>query len=222
VDVFNAKQKRSFQTLMSGFKLSKYGNKTVRFLTLSTSDECKNQLGYSNGSLNYDFQILRKRILRYSPYRLYKEGYITHNNMIKKYGRDNLTKTFNFEYFKVETNESNGVLHITYRGSYLPYDFLVDNWTDIHLSWDLNIKKINLDDSKNASCYIVSQYVGGQGSSYVRSSQSWNWVYRGFKTKWYSLKHWYRGKQLFSIWDNILKQYALDYFYPQCSLSDFG
>jgi hypothetical protein len=222
VDVFNSKQKRSFQTLMSGFKLSKYGNKTIRFLTLTTSLLCSEQLNYENGSLNSDFQILRKRIMRYSPYRLYKEGYITKNNMTKKYGRNDLTKTFNFDYFKVETNEGNGVLHITYRGSWLPYNFLVDNWTDIHNSWDINIQKINLDDCKNASSYIVSQYVGGQGSSYVRSSQSWNWVYRGFKSKWYSLKSWFSGQKLFSIWDNILKQYAMDYFYPQTSLADFG
>jgi hypothetical protein len=207
---------------MSGFKLAKYGKKDIRFLTLTTSLICSLQEGYSNKSLNEDFQTLRKRIGRYSPHRLHKEGYITHRNMIKKYGRNNLTKTFNFDYFKVQTGEGNGVLHITYRGSWLPYNFIVDNWQDIHLSFDINIQKVNLKDTKQASCYIVSQYVGGQGSSYVRSSQSWNWVYRGFKTKWYNLKQWFSGQQLITIWNNQLKAYANDYFFPQSSLSDFG
>jgi hypothetical protein len=215
---------------MSGFKLAKYGKKDIRFLTLSTSLICQNAVAFYfnnefiefNGSLNDNFQTLRKRICRYSPYRLYKEGYITHRNMIKKYGRNDLTKTFNFEYFKVNTAEGNGVLHITYRGSYLPYNFIVDNWQDIHLSFDINIQKVNLNDTKQASCYIVSQYVGGQGSSYVRSSQSWNWVYRGFKTKWYNLSKWFSGQQLITIWNNQLKAYANDYFFPQSSLVDFG
>jgi hypothetical protein len=235
MSVFSAKQKRAFQTILSGLKFARYGGKIVRFLTLTTStlqvlniDSPKRlikdkQTGESKEvvDLNYSFQILRKRILRYSPYRLYKEGYISKNKMSKLYSRDEYFKKFSFEYFKVETNELNGVMHITYRGSYLPYNFLVDNWQDIHLSWELNIKKIDLNDSKNAACYVVSQYVGGQGSSYVRSSQSWNWVFRGFKSLWYRLSAAYPDV-CFKLWDRILRTNAIGYFYPQTFLSDFG
>jgi hypothetical protein len=219
--IFSSKQRRAFQTILSGLKFARFGGKIVRFLTLTTSTLCCEAIGYADGSLNKDFQVLRKRILRYSPYRLYREGYLTSKQLPKLYDRNEYFKKFNFEYFKVETNELNGVLHIVYRGSYLPYNFLVDNWFDIHLSWELNIKKVDLDDVKSASCYVVSQYVGGQGSSYVRSSQSWNWVFRGFKSLWYRMKSAYPDI-CFGLWDKILRSKAVGYFYPQAVLSDFG
>ena len=190
-------------------------------MTLTTSLLCAQLCDYENGSLNNHFQVLRKRIKRYSPYRLYKEGYISKNKMAKVYKKEEYFKTFDFEYFKVETNEGNGVLHILYRGSYLPYDFLVDNWQEIHNSWDVNIMKINLNDSKNAAGYVVSQYVGGQGSSYVRSSQSWKWVFRGFKSLWYQMKYSYPDKCI-ELWDKIIRNRALNYFYVQSSLDGFG
>jgi len=112
-------------------------------------------------------------------------------------------------------------LHLLYRGSYLPYNFLVDNWMDIHMTWDVNIKKINLDKSKGAAGYVVSQYVGAQGSSYVRSSQSWKWVFRGFKTLWYQMKRSYPHDYI-NLWGNIIKNRAYEYFYNQTLLTDFG
>jgi hypothetical protein len=218
---FSPKQKRSFQTILSGLKFAKFSNKPIRFLTLTTSELCSNSLDYDNRSLNNDFQKLRKRILRYSPYRLYKDGYISKSNMTSKYGRNHLLKKFFFEYFKVITNEGNGVIHILYRGSYLPHSFIVDNWTDIHNSWSCNIKHIDLKNLKSASSYVVSQYVSGQGSSYVRSSMSHNWVFYGFKSKWYKLKRDYRSK-CFELWDKILYRKSYEYFLKQWSIDDFG
>jgi len=218
---FDGKQKRAFQTVLSGLKFAFYGSKIIRFMTLTTSVLCSESVDYGNGSLNKDFQVLKKRICRYSPYRLYKEGYLSKNQMSKLYDRNDYFKNFSFEYFKVETNEGNGVLHILYRGSYLPYNFLSDNWFDIHLSFDVNIKKIDNSNSKSASCYVVGQYVSSQHSSYVRSSQSWKWVFRGFKSLWYSMKYSYPDR-CFQLWDNILKSRSLNMFYPQSTLSDFG
>jgi len=220
--VFDCKQKRAFQTVLSGIKFAKFGNKDIRFLTLTTSLLCANSEGYVYGSLNNDFQVLKKRIVRYSPFRLFREGYISKNQMSKLYSRDSYFKNFSFEYFKVETNEGNGVLHILYRGNYLPYSFLVDNWTDIHNSWDINIKKIDLEDPKGASCYVVSQYVTSQESSYVRSSQSWRWVFRGFKSVWYQMKQFYYDNDLFIRWDDILRTRSTDYFFTQSILLDYG
>lgn len=220
--VLNRKQKRAFQTVLSGLKFSKYGNKPVRFLTLTTSDLQYNKEDYDpKVDLEKDMKIFIKRIKRYSPIRLYKEGYISENKMRSKYRSDGIYKKFIFEYFRVETSEGNGVMHITYRGSYLPYNFLVDNWQEIHNSWDLNIKMIDLSDPKDASGYIVSQYMSSQRSSYIRSSQSWNWVFRGFKDLWYRMVHWYKD-DLFDIWDRILAARAAAYFYSQKQLADFG
>ncbi|MBE3095251.1 MAG: hypothetical protein IMZ52_09495, partial [Actinobacteria bacterium] len=85
----------------------------------------------------------------------------------------------------------------------------------------VNIKLLDFQDEKKTSCYIVSQYVSSQNSSYVRSSQSWNWVFRGFKSMWYLLKRDY-PKECFSLWDNILQQHAKKYFYNQSSWSVVG
>jgi hypothetical protein len=239
---FCAKQKRSFHTVLSGLKFARYGKKDVRFLTLTTAVICKDQQGYEDGSLNKDFRILQKRISRYSPFKLWRDGYISKSQMTRKYGHSDLGKRFNFEYFKVETNEGNGVLHILYRGLYLPYNFLVDNWQDIHLSWDLNIKLVDTKDPVGSSLYIVSQYVGGQGSAYVRSSQSWKWLFRGFKSAWYDLKFqvfnscfhnkvhnkYYRNREEVSPmgiaidkWDKLLFYRARSFFMPQLTLLDY-
>jgi hypothetical protein len=227
--ILDKKQRRAFQTVLSGLKFARFGGKQVRFLTLTTSVLQANVCDYDiTQDLTKNFQVMYKRIKRYSPWRLYKEGYISDNKMKSKYRNAGITKKFDFEYFKVQTNEGNGVLHILYRGEWLPYNFLVDNWQDIHISWDINIKYVNMDDIKEASSYVVSQYMSSQESSYVRSSQSWKWIFRGFKSKWYLLKYHYRKfpscfkNNLFDIWDNILKEYAENYFYPQRKLADFG
>jgi len=219
--LFSPKQKRSFQRITSGLKFAKFGNQIIRFLTLTSSNVFANSVSNEYGSNNKDFQVLRKRILRYSPYRLYKEDYITHNQMVRKYGRNNLKKKFSFEYFKVETSEGNGVLHILYRGSYLPYNFIVDNWMDIHNSWDINIKKVDLSDCKSSACYVVSQYVGGQGSAYVRGSSSRKWVYSGYVSDWYYIRSWFDLSTAIDLFDEKLHRYANDYFYTQSSLSDY-
>jgi len=218
---FNIKQKRAFQTIISGIRLSGYGNKSIRFLTLTTSLLCKNSEFFEKGSLNNDFQILKKRICRYSPHRLVSEGYISSQKAKSVYRSEKYFKNFNFEYFKVETSEGNGVLHILYRGSYLPYSFLVDNWQTIHNSWDLNIKKIDTSKPKDSALYVVTQYISSQSSSYVRNSQSWNWVFRGFKQIWYKFARDYRSNCI-ELWEKYLKKYSLNKFYQQKSLSDFG
>lgn len=227
--VLSSKQKRSFHTILSGLKFAKYGGKSVRFLTLTSSLLWAQSEGSVPGVFNDDFQKLRKRICRCSPYKLFQDGYITRKQLSFYYKRDEWCKPFSFDYFKVETNEGNGVLHILYRGSYLPYNFIVDNWQDIHLSWEVNIMSVDFvrfNNLKNVSSYIVSQYVSSQDCSYVRSSQSQHWVYPGFKTRWYDLKYQYRhfhfDISIYDMYDNILSNMASSYFYPQFVLSDFG
>lgn len=222
MQILDSKQRRAFQTVLSGIKFAKYGNKSIRFLTLTTSDTRVNELNYvSDVNLNSDFQIFYKRIKRSSPYKLYKLGYISENKLKSKYRAEGIYKNFDFEYFRVETNEGNGVLHILFRGQWLPYNYLVDNWMDIHNSWDLNIKAIDTADPKGSAGYVVSQYLSKQISSYVRSSQSWSWVFRGFKSLWYRMSKFYND-DLFILWDNILKAKAENYFYSQKKLADYG
>jgi len=232
---FTVKQKRSFHTVLSGLKYSRFGGRSVRFLTLTTSDLFADSVYSGVGVLNDHFQILRKRIIRSRPIDLYRSGYISLRKLKHYYNPDSWFKNFGFEYFKVETNEGNGVLHVLYRGSWLPYNFISDNWNDIHLSWDVNLRSVDLADPRSASLYVVSQYVGYQGCSYVRASYSFNWVFRGFKSAWFSLKHRFYYNpflnkyflnhecvDIFDRWDKLLKCRADAYFLRQLSLSDFG
>ena len=150
-----------------------------------------------------------------TPAKLVKDGYVEVGDLKYYYPNKSLLSNLDFEYFKVETNEANGVLHIVYKGDYLPYDYLVDNWQNIHLSWDVNIKQIkNTSKSRfNSSLYIVSQYVGSQGSSYVRSSQSWSWVFRGFKRAWDTMKS--------TLKSNLYYNYVQNKFYRNHREVDF-
>lgn len=225
VYVFSIKQKRTFQSILSGLKFATYGNKEVRFVTLTTSDVCADSFGYNDNVLNDHFQILAKTIKRYCPYRLYDEGFISHNQLVFYFGRDarEWIKPFTFEYVKVRTDEGGGLLHLCYRGKWLPYCFLSSLWMEIHNSWNVSISLVDTSarGCKWVASYLVAQYMSGQGSAYVRSSMTSNWVFRGFKSMWYLMKRDY-GSQAFQLWDEILKKRALAIFFSQARLGDYG
>lgn len=56
---------------------------------------------------------------------------------------------------------------------YLPFDWLQENWKDIHGAFHVNVKRIggSSTDARRISRYIVSQYCGDQ-DGLVRLSQS--------------------------------------------------
>jgi len=184
--LWSKKQKRSFNTIKTGLRIAKKVKKPVRFLTLTTSDVQYHAENNNERKMYESFRKLDQRIKRMNVVKMVQQGYLLRKDIRHFYPSRNLVKTFDFEYFKVTTNEGNGVIHCLYRGEYLPYTYIVDNWQDIHNSWDVNIKLIHNHDKDlgKTACYVVSQYVSHQNSSYVRSSQSWNWVCRGYRSVW--------------------------------------
>lgn len=186
VILWNKKQKRCFNSIKTGLKIAKRVKKPVRFLTLTTSDVQFSNTGYDERKLNRSFRMLKDRVKRMNVTKLVQQGYVSSKDIRRYFPSRNLLKCFDFEYFKVTTNEGNGVCHVLYRGEYLPYNYIVDNWMDIHNSWDVNIKLIRNHDKdlNKTSSYVVSQYVSHQECSFVRSSQSWNWVCRGYRSVW--------------------------------------
>jgi hypothetical protein len=142
--------------------------------------------GYGN-DIKTDFNILVKRIRR-------------------RYNR--------FEYVRVKTSEGNGVLHILYRGTYIPRTWLKDQWEDIHKSWNVDIRSTQRHHCK----YVVNQYMCGQ-SEFVRYSMTVNWVFRGFVKIWTAFRKWYYDKR-FELWDRYLYNYAIRHM--QKCLDDFG
>lgn len=236
---YSKKQKRAFHSVLSGLKLAKYACKSTKFLTLTTSNVCYQKDDYDpKVDLNKHFQQFKKRVERRTPYDLYKEGYITKSQLAKLYRKDGYFKKFKLPYFKVITNEGNGVIHLCYRGMYLPHSYVSQMWSDIHLSWNVNIqevgklkkwvktkeggwKKKKIKNMLYCAGYIVSQYMSGQGSSYVRSSMSNDWVFKGFKSRWYGIKKWYPDKCI-EYWDNYLRKRARMGFTEQVPITDYG
>lgn len=82
---------------------------------------------------------------------------------------------FKPEYIRVKTSEGNGVLHIVYRGKYIPQRWLSSQWSDIHNSTIVDIRWIR--SSKQIAGYLT-QYVSSQ-YGFERFSTSWNWIKRG-------------------------------------------
>jgi len=180
---WSKKQKRSYNTIKTGLVIARRERKNIRFLTLNTSDVQRDKEDYDDSKLNDNHRKLKQRIQRMTPLKMVQYGYIKSSDLRHYYPGISLNQNLTYDYFKVQTNEGNGVLHIVYKGDYLPYNYLVDEWQDIHNSWNVNIKRINNNkrDIGKVSSYVVSQYLANQESSYVRSSQTWKWLFRGYR-----------------------------------------
>lgn len=180
------KQKNAYNTIINGLKVHRNKRQRVRFLTLTTSDLQFFAENYNPKLLNDHFRRVKQIIKRTSILQLVKDGYLKSSQIRRFYGDKPVNEKFDFEYFKVTTNEGNGVIHCVYAGEYLPYNYLVDILQDIHLSWHINIQEVKTSNKniEQSSGYIVSQYISNQGSSYQRSSQSWGWIFRGYRKAW--------------------------------------
>jgi hypothetical protein len=173
------KQKSCYRRIKSG--IARHKGENLRFLTLSSE---KNMIR----SLTQSLDCLKTLIRKYTPHRLYKEGYLTKPDMYYFYGRKNIFKPLNFQYLKVRTSEGKawGVFHILYFGSYLPYNFLSETWLYYTgTAWAVDIRATKKRTRGNQSVrklsrYCINQYVINQftetgESAFVNYSASLNW-----------------------------------------------
>jgi hypothetical protein len=97
-------------------------------------------------------------------------------NLVKRIRR----KFGKFEYCVVRTSEGYGVLHLLYRGGFIPVAWLRHGWFVIHRAFEVWITRF--DDRKGGiggiSRYLVTQYMSNQ-SGYVRGSASRHWIFVG-------------------------------------------
>jgi hypothetical protein len=156
---WNSKQRRTYQRVLSGLTRSRALGARVRVLTL-TSPPGSPQTPDQGRELATRWQVLRKRIQR-------------------KFGK--------VDYFRLRTNEGNGVLHIIYRGPYIPQPWLKRAWKEIHGASIVFIQALR-GKSQRIANYLVSNYVSGH-HSFMRQSWSWGWVYRGFVSSWVRLRN---------------------------------
>lgn len=183
---WSKKQRRAFHRIKSG--IYRHQEETLRFLTLTTS---KDRTTQQNLSLNDCFKILTKRMFRLTPRKLIEQNYLSQNKAQYVYGAENLDEKLNyFEYFKVETSEGNGVLHILYYGCYYPQQWLSDNWKDITKgSYIIDIRQVKEQtfNTTKLTRYCINQYVSGQ-DALIRFSYSKNWCLPGFASYFQRLK----------------------------------
>lgn len=148
------KERRTYQRLLSGLHRSRSLGERVRIITL-TSPPWHSRTPAGGRQLAKNWQLLRRRIAR-------------------RYGK--------LEYFRLRTDEGFGVLHIVYRGPYIPHRFLKRSWTEIHGAEIVYIQALR-GKSRRIAGYLVGHYLAGH-HSFMRQSWSWGWVFRGFVRSW--------------------------------------
>lgn len=146
--------------------------------------------------------------------------------------RRRMEKRFSFyvEFFKVETGEGNGVLHMLWaikreRPVYISQKWLSREWESIHGARVVWISRITQGpkSTRNVAKYLVSQYLGGQ-CALIRVSWSWKRARLSIGKAWCSFRReWRRGEHInpfkgmtgwcmkfsrhdmFDTWDKILR-----------------
>jgi hypothetical protein len=111
------------------------------------------------------------------------------------------------EYWRLKTNEGNGVLHILYSGPYIPQSWLSRAWGEISGAKIVDIRAIR--GEKRLTRYLIGQYLASQEDDYriyTRQSWSWGWCFRGFVGIWQRLvaKSGSLGEAL-RVWDTMLR-----------------
>jgi hypothetical protein len=172
------KEARLYKKLRSGFTW--HNTKwDIRFITLTSSVES------SDHTLSYDWGLLVKKIRRLTPAKLLKSGYITTDSLKRYYRGQPINKPFKFEYCAVETDEGNGVIHAPCITSFIPKEWLEDEWIKIHTSRELDIRwcRPKPDEAREGGMrglanYCLQKYLVGQ--SIIRSYTSRGWLKPGY------------------------------------------
>ena len=151
---WTTKQRRTYQRLLSGITRANNERRKLRVITLTSSLEKR----ACQSEMGKAWQVLRKRIDR-------------------RFG-------MSLEYFRLRTSEGNGVLHIVFKGGFIPHSWLKNAWNEIWKSPIVFIQAVR--GEKRLARYIVTHYMAGH-RGFMRQSWSWGWVYRGFVRTWRSI-----------------------------------
>jgi hypothetical protein len=94
-------------------------------------------------------------------------------------------------YFKLKTAEGNGVLHIVYRGKFIPQSWLSYNWAQIHGgSFIVDIRELHVKNGlKPLANYLIVNYLTKQKT--IRMSYGWRWCWLGFCKSYKNIKEEY-------------------------------
>ena len=145
---------RRFNRLKSGFTKANPTERT-RFLTLTTADAC-------TLDINHSWDVLKLRISR---------AFVKRDGFLGFKLKD---------YYKLKTAEGNGVLHIIFRGRYIPQSWLSKTWSQIH--GGSNIVYIEeVSKIPRLLRYLVGYL---QSQITLRMSYGWKWLWLGYSKSW--------------------------------------
>jgi len=108
------------------------------------------------------------------------------------------------KYWKIRTNEGNGVLHIIFRGKYIPQKWLSEQWAEIHKSRIVDIRSLRETKKglRGIAFYLVGDYLAKQ--SFERMSWGYSWVFPGFVGCWKRIVEKYGFKRGLELWFKLL------------------
>jgi hypothetical protein len=111
---------------------------------------------------------------------------------------------FKMKYWKIRTNEGNGVLHVIFRGKYVPQKWLSEQWTEIHKSPIVDIRSLyeTKRGLRGIAFYLIGNYLTKQ--SFERMSWGYSWVFPAFVSSWKRLIEKYGFKQALFLWSKLL------------------
>jgi len=122
-----------------------------------------------------------------------------------------IQRKFNFKmkYWKIRTNEGNGVLHIVFRGKFIPQRWLSQAWTAIHKSPIVDIRSLyeTKRGLKGICFYLIGNYLSKQ--SFERMSWGYSWVWRGFTKTWKHIIQVYGYKSGLWVWKQMLTLFPI-------------
>lgn len=216
---WSPKQKRAFHRIMSGLFVAKRQGLPIRFLTLTSSDDSP-----PFSEHNDSFRSLKQKIQRTTVAKLFHAGYISFNDIRRYYPNKGMAEPLRFDYFKVHTNEGNGVYHILFKGDYIPQKFIKDWWQHKHNAWNVNIKKC-WGSKKQVAGYVAGQYLADQEESFTRYSWCRAWLFSGAVQHWKYLKTWWRRgviANLLDAWHKWLEHRMYGGWFPSVTLDDYG
>jgi hypothetical protein len=203
--------------LKSGMTLGTVRKERLCFLTLTTQYD-KNQPEKRLRRIrkqNYAFTKLKQKIERY----LQKAVYIRHCKKHKlspfemhddkksiKYSNLYASFRFKLKYFKLQTSEGGGVMHIVFRKAYnvpkIPFEWLSNQWNKIWNSPRINISEIKVNNANSLALYLVGQYFAKQ--PVIRMSYGYNWVFPSFRKSFKHIIEIYGFKRGLEIWKKLL------------------
>lgn len=174
---YTHKEKRAYHRFLSGLERALILKDEVRFLTLTTAgvpfdNDLRLQLQQGNlDNLNRHFSIFVKRMRR-------------------KLGR--------FEYCKICTNEGNGVVHVLFRGGFIPYQEVSRLWFEIHGAFITDIRSVW--GSRRRLAAYLTQYLSRQPKSRLGLSKCWIFEHSSWTWWWLRKKYLPDFKKVLELW----------------------